>query len=80
MTDYITSLIRTWVPVAVGAVLSWLAANLGIVVDEGTQAGFIAASTGILTGLYYAIVRLAEKRWPSAGVLLGRTATPTYGG
>lgn len=78
MNTYITSLIRTFVPVAVGALLTWLATSLKIVVDPSSQAGLITLCTAALSGLYYLLVRLLESKVPWLGVLLGVPAQPTY--
>lgn len=77
MSSTIVSLIRTYVPVAVGALVAWLI-TLGIQLDAEAQAGLITALTGALIAIYYAIVRALEKRWPWVGVLLGVPAEPLY--
>jgi len=76
MNDYVVSLIRTLVPVAVGALVAWLA-TIGFDIDSEA---LVAPITGILIAVYYAAARWAESRWPAAGALLGRKAAPTYGG
>jgi hypothetical protein len=42
----------------------------------------VEQSTVVVTSLaisaYYEVVRLAEARWPSIGILLGSTRQPTY--
>jgi len=78
MSDYLVSQVRTWVPVGVGAVLAWLA-TLGLDLDATTSTGLITALTAAVTGLYYSAVRLAERRWPWVGLLLGTRNEPTYG-
>jgi uncharacterized membrane protein (DUF441 family) len=78
MSDFFVSLIRTWVPVGVGAVVAWLLTR-GVVVDPETQAGVVIALTGVTQAVYYALARLLEKKWPVFGVLLGTRNTPTYG-
>ena len=77
MTDFITSLIRTYVPIAVGAFLGFLA-TLGLEVDAGVQTSLVVAITGLLQGLYYLVARLLETRWPQLGFLLGSTKKPEY--
>lgn len=77
MTNFVTSLIRTWTPIIVGAFVSWLL-TLGIDVDADTQAALIISVTALLQGLYYLVVRLLEKKWPKIGVLLGSLKTPEY--
>lgn len=77
MTNFVLSLIRTYVPIAVGAVVAWLV-TLGVEVDVNTQAGLVVALTGVLQAVYYTVVRLLEKKFPKVGVLLGSATTPTY--
>lgn len=77
MTNFVQSLIRTWVPIAVGAVASYLI-TLGVELDADTQAGLVVAMTGILQAVYYLVVRLLEKKFPQVGALLGSTQKPVY--
>jgi len=77
MTDFITSQIRTWVPIAVGAIISWLA-TLGLQIDSNTQAAIVIALTGLIQAAYYTVVRLLEKKFPKLGILLGTPKTPSY--
>lgn len=74
MNDYIVSLIRTVVPVAVGSLLGWLAVR-GFELPEGPVR---EAVVGLCIAGYYALVRLAERRWPPLGLLLGKRAEPVY--
>lgn len=76
MSDYLVSLIRTWVPVAVGVAITWLGAQLGVDIDS-TEAA--AAVTGVVVAVYYAVARILEDRWPQLGLLLGRASVPAYG-
>lgn len=78
MTDYALSLIRTYVPIAVGAVLSWLL-TLGIEVDESVRTAAVVALTGVLQAAYYTAARWLEQRFVWARHLLGSSTTPTYG-
>jgi len=78
MSDTLVSLIRTWVPVAVGAGLAWLA-TLGLSIGDDLTAEASIALTGVAVAIYYSAVRLAERRWPWLGILLGRRDEPTYG-
>lgn len=79
LSDQIVSLIRTVVPVWVGALLSYLSVRLGVVVPEEVSTGLTAALVALFTGLYYAVARLLEQRWPKLGWLLGMPKQPTYG-
>lgn len=74
-TAYGRSLIRTVVPIVVGALVGWLATR-GVEVDAST---IIPAVDGVVAALYYAGVRAAEQRWPAAGWLLGSPGAPSYG-
>lgn len=76
--DYLISLIRTMVPVGVGAALAWLAAKAGIVLDGESSAALTTAVVGVTIGGYYAVVRALEAHWPTAGWLLGKRSAPTY--
>lgn len=79
-SDVIPSLIRTYVPLGVGVVASWLATR-GFGLDAQTQAGLVALLTGVLTALYYTGVKLLEQRYPVIGTIflgLGLKAKPVY--
>lgn len=78
MSDQIVSLIRTYVPIAVGAFLTWLAATLDVAVPEEASTGLIIGLTGLVAALYYAVARVLEQRWPWLSVLLGSRKQPAY--
>jgi len=74
LTDTIVSLIRTFVPVVVGAVIAYLAERgFSFTVDP-------MAVTGVVIGLYYGLARFLEKKWPFFGYLLGVPKEPAYKG
>lgn len=81
MSDFVIAQIRTYVPIAVGFVLSLLVARG--VIDEGTSAEATAAIasglTAVLSGAYYFAVRALAERWPFFGSLLGVNIAPKYG-
>lgn len=78
-SNYFVSLIRTWVPLGVGGLLTWLARTHDIVIDETATATTVTAVTGIVTGAYYSIVRLLEVRVSGGyGWLLGAAKKPKY--
>lgn len=79
MNDYLVSMVRTLVPAAVAAVLTWLATRWGVVLDEGTSAQVTTGVTSLVLAVYYAAARAAESRWPAAGWLLGAPVKPSYG-
>lgn len=70
MNDLFVSLIRTYVPIAVGLALSALGLS-DIEVDT-------AAITGAIIAVYYLVARVLETRWPVTGILLGRQTPPQY--
>lgn len=72
MTDFLISLVRTYVPIVIGYLVSigLLPSDLS---DEAT-----AAFTGLIIGAYYLLARLLEKRWPIFGWLLGAPKQPSY--
>lgn len=76
--DYVISMIRTTVPVAVAAVLAWLASRVGFVLDDESSTRLVVGAVAVATMLYYGLVRAAEARWPIFGVLLGKPAAPVY--
>jgi uncharacterized membrane protein (DUF441 family) len=78
MSDYLVSLIRTWVPIAVGVVLTWLARRWGIVLPEDLSAQATMVVTGLAVAAYYTAIRALEMRWPKAGRLLGAARPPAY--
>lgn len=74
MNDQIVSLIRTWVPLAIG----WGASRLlaaGIDIDE---TALTTALVPAITAAYYGLARLLEKLHPFFGWLLGVPKQPTY--
>ena len=72
--DLLTSLRRTLVPIVVGFLLSQ-AARAGFSIPAEQLTGVIEA---LVTGSYYAVVRIVEQYWPAAGVLLGASRQPRY--
>lgn len=74
MTDYGRSLIRTLVPLAVGALVGWLARR-GITVDSATVIPLVDSA---VAAVYYAGVRALEARWPRLGWMLGAPGAPSY--
>lgn len=77
MSDTIRSLIRTGVPIGVGAALAWLV-TLGIDLPPEAGDGLIVFGTALLQGIYYTLVRVLEERWPWLGVLVGPGGAPVY--
>lgn len=79
MSDQIISYIRTYVPVAIGSLLSFVVTRYGIVVDEEISTALATLLTAVLIAVYYFLARQAEKRWPQVGkLLLGSAKQPEY--
>ena len=77
MNNFVTSLTRTYVPIIVGAIASYLLSK-GIELDAQAQLGLITFTTALLQSVYYLVARLLERRNPQLGLLLGSTAQPKY--
>jgi uncharacterized membrane protein (DUF441 family) len=79
MQDYLLSLIRTVVPVGVGAFVAWLA-SLGVDAGATANTGLVIGVTGLVIGAYYALVRAIEPKLPAflRALLIGAARTPTY--
>lgn len=75
--SFATSLIRTWVPIIVGALVAYLV-SFGIELDVDAQTGLVVFLTAFLQGAYYLIVRVLERRYPKLGLLLGSESQPKY--
>lgn len=70
--DLLISMRRTLVPIVVGAVAgSFLAPYVDPV-------ALTSVVSGVISAVYYAVLRVVEGRIPQAGVLLGAKMQPTY--
>jgi hypothetical protein len=72
--NLLVSLRRTLVPVLVGFLLSQ-AARAGFNIPAEQLTGVLEA---LVTGSYYAVVRIAEQYAPVLGILLGASKQPRY--
>jgi hypothetical protein len=80
--DVTASLIRTWVPIAAGGVLTWVAARSDFAISAETSASVGAfAAMGTAAG-YYGLARLLESTTRLRGVgrwmLGGVVSRPSY--
>lgn len=72
------SIVRTLVPIIVGAVIGW-ATIRGIALDPEFELALVLAVTGLFQGVYYIAVRLFELYVsPKFGWLLGLAKAPEY--
>lgn len=78
LTNYVTSLIRTWVPIGVGLLVTFLATHFNVVLSGKTGDALVAVVTAAAGAVYYSVVRLLEERYPQLGWLLGKPAKPNY--
>lgn len=72
------SLIRTYVPIAVGLLLTWLAESTHLVISPKSEALLAGVAVAVLSAAYYSLVRLLEHYVPQLGVLLGVPKKPVY--
>jgi hypothetical protein len=77
--DYFLSLIRTVVPVGVGAFVAWLA-SLGVDAGATANTGLVIGVTGVVIGAYYGLVRAIEPKLPAflRVLLIGAARAPEY--
>ncbi len=73
-SDTIVSFIRTYVPIIVGTLATWLL-TLGVEIDSSALTGVLVS---VVTAVYYGVARLLERKYPKFGWLLGRPAEPAY--
>lgn len=72
------SLVRTFTPIIVGAVLGWFT-TAGITLDSEFEGAVTLLVSGVLSGVYYVAVRLLETYVaPRFGWLLGLAKAPEY--
>lgn len=74
-----TSMIRTHLPVAVGAGLTWLAAR-GLGVDPEAQTSLITGLSALGAVAWYGILRIVEPHLPAwaRALVFGSTKSPLY--
>lgn len=78
MNDQLIAYIRTFTPIVVGFVLTWLAETLGIVIDAESSSELVATVQAALTAGYYALVSAFARKFVWLGWLLGYPTKPTY--
>lgn len=71
-SDLLVSLRRTLVPIIVGALM---ASFLGSDLDPQALQSVVG---GVISAVYYTVVRLLELKIPGVGVLLGARKQPVY--
>lgn len=83
VSDYITSVIRTVVPLLWGALVTYLITlvpAVAQVVDPANVVGLGPAVAAVLAGAWYALMRKIEPSLPAwlTVIVLGSNKTPTY--
>lgn len=81
--DVAISLIRTWVPIVVGAVVAWVAASQHVVIPAHASAAAGALATATCASAYYGLARLLEHTKVAAlrtvgRYMLGGVVPPVY--
>jgi hypothetical protein len=79
INDYVIARIRTFVPIAVGAVVAWLATKWGVVIDAETSAAGVSFIAGLAGAVWYQLGSWLATKFSWAGWLLGYPAAPGYG-
>ena len=69
------SIVRTVVPVIVGAIASYLV-TLGVTLPDDVTAALSVIVMAAATSVYYIIVRWLEQKFPKLGILIGWAAVP----
>jgi hypothetical protein len=69
------SLVRTLVPIVVGAAGGYGVTYLHLTTDQETT-----LASAVIGFVYYVVVRVAEHHWPASGALLGVPQAPVYTG
>ena len=70
------SIVRTVVPVVVGAIATYLVTKFGINLSDEVTSALSVILMAVFTSVYYIIVRWLEQKFPTIGVLLGWAAVP----
>ena len=76
MSNFLIAQIRTYVPMAVGAALTWLL-NYGLDITS-VEGEAVMVMTAALSAIYYFLVRWGAEKWPQLGILLGVNKAPEY--
>lgn len=80
MKDLFDSVVRTFVPWVVGAVIGWFVSR-GIELDPSVETSLTMALMGGSSVLYYVVARFLETRVSTRfGWLLGLDKSPSYEG
>ncbi|MDJ0338276.1 hypothetical protein [Cryobacterium sp. PH31-O1] len=77
MSNFFIAIIRTFVPIAVGAVVGWLA-SVGLELDPEVQAQAVLGISTLAASLYYLGVAALAAKVPAFGWLLGVARNPVY--
>lgn len=75
LSNAMIALIRTVVPLIIGAAGVWIAHTLGVAEPPPELVPWAVA---VVTALYWMAVHWLEARWPKLGILLGYPAAPRY--
>ncbi len=76
-TNYI-GYIRTYIPVYVGLAITWLAENVGLIIDADTSASLKLGAAGLVVSVYYAVARTSALYSPGDTTPKPGTGIPGY--
>ncbi|WP_460801466.1 hypothetical protein [Microbacterium sp. GXF6406] len=77
ISNTVIAAIRTFVPIAVGALVTWLA-TANIALDPSSEVAIASGLTALVTAVYWAAATWLARKFPWAGWLLGYPAQPEY--
>jgi hypothetical protein len=77
VSDLLKSVIRTFVPVVVGLIISAVTLA-GVEIDDELRGSLLILIDGVFVGLYYTLIRWLEGKFPAFGWFLGLPAEPHY--
>ena len=78
MNNYIIGHIRTYTPIFVGSGLTWLADTMNIIVPDDSSTALIVGLSGLVSAIYYGLIRALAEKWPQVGIMLGYNNAPVY--
>lgn len=78
MNDFTIGHVRTYVPVVVGYVVTYVATNWGIIISEDTSRSVSLAILSAIAVAYYAVIRRLGKKYPMVEKMLGAANQPGY--
>lgn len=76
--DLGASIGRTYAMLAAGAFITWLARRWNVILDADSSQALAIGMMGVVSAIYYTIVRLLEQKSRVFGWFLGLAKQPKY--